>query len=112
MTWVNDLAKEFETRNNKSTLGAVCGTVISINPLRVAILGGDIILNSNKLYICGSVAATYKKDVKFNLTNIPEHGAVGTTGTIENQEILKINDKVLCLPADGGQSFFIIDKVV
>lgn len=111
MSWVDELAKEFKTRDNKTTLGAVQGTVIQLSPLRVSILGGDIILNENKLYVCSSLKNGYSVKTNIKLDNIPEHGAVSTTGTITHDEILKINDIVLCLPADGGQTFFIIDKV-
>lgn len=112
MSWANELANEFKTRDNKKTLGAVKGTVIQVSPLRVAILGGDIVLNEDKIYICSSLKKGYEIGVNIKLDNIPEHGAVSTTGKITNEEILKINDIVLCLPADGGQTFFIVDKVV
>lgn len=84
MSWENELAREFTKRDNKSPLGAVVGTVITVNPLRISILGGNIILNSDKLYMCSNVA------------NV----------------ILNDKDQVLCLPADGGRTFFIVDKVV
>lgn len=111
MAWENELANEFKARDNKTSLGAVKGTVIQISPLRVSILGGEVVLNENKLYICSSLKKGYELKANIKLDNIPEHGAVSTTGTITHEEILKINDIVLCLPADGGQTFFIIDKV-
>lgn len=111
MAWFDELANEFKSRDNKSQLGAVTGTVIQVSPLRISILGGDIILNEDKLYICSSIKNRYELKANIKLDNIPEHGAVSTSGTITLNDVLKINDIVVCLPADGGQTFFIIDKV-
>jgi len=38
MAWENDLAVEFKNRNNKTPLGAVCGEVISSDPIKISIL--------------------------------------------------------------------------
>lgn len=112
MSWENELAREFTKRNNKSPLGAVCGTVIEIDPLKISILGGSIILNMDKLYICSNLINNINRSATIKLDSVAEHGAITTSGEITYKEILKEKDKVLCLPADGGQYFFIIDKVV
>ncbi|HEY5582931.1 MAG TPA: DUF2577 family protein [Ruminiclostridium sp.] len=107
MSWDVELAKQFKQRDNKTPVGAVLGNVISVNPLKIAILGDKVILNNEQCYICSSVVNEYvrKADIKTNNTVISD-------SEITYKEILKIADKVLCLPAADGQIFFIIDKVV
>jgi hypothetical protein len=75
-------------------------------------LAGSVILTADKLYLCGALADQVKRLSTIKLNSVAEHGAITTDGEITFKDVLKINDKVLCLPADGGQSFFIIDKVV
>ena len=112
MTWENELALEFKNRDNKSPLGAVCGEVISVNPIKISILSGSIILTTDKLYLCCGLADQVKRLATIKLNSVAEHGQITTDGEITFKDVLKINDKVLCLPADGEQRFFIIDKVV
>lgn len=107
MSWENDLAQEFTKRNNKSPLGAVCGTVEGVDPLIVSILGGSINLTGDRLYLCSNVLENVTRGAIITL-----NGGSATDGEITYKNILKVKDKVLCLPADGGRTFFIIDKVV
>lgn len=55
MSWENELAQEFTKRDNKSPLGAVSGTVEEVDPLKISILGGSIILTGDRLYICSNL---------------------------------------------------------
>ena len=111
MAWINELAQEFKSRDNKKTLGAVCGSIISITPIKVELFSGAVILSNDKLYVCESLV-DHNLDCDVKLNSIADHGAVNTTATITIKSKLKIGDKVLCVPADGGQKFFIVDKVV
>ena len=112
MAWENDLALEFKKRENKTPLGAVCGTVLSVNPVKISILSGSIILTEDKIYLCGVLSDQVKRPATIKLDSVAEHGAIVTDGEVTFKDVLKVNDKVLCLPADGEQRFFIIDKVV
>lgn len=82
MSWDVELAKLFKERDNKTPIGAVIGDVISNEPFKISILGNKVILDNSNSYICKS--------------------ALG----------IEIGDKVLCLPTEDGQTFFIVDKVV
>lgn len=112
MAWENDLAIEFKNRDNKTPLGAVCGTVISVNPIKISVFSGSVILTKDKLYLCGVLLDQVQRVATIKLNSVAEHGQITTDGEITFKDVLKVNDKVLCLPADGGQSFFVIDKVV
>lgn len=46
MTWDIDLAKQFKQRNNNTPIGAVIGQVISIEPFKVSLFEGKIILDN------------------------------------------------------------------
>lgn len=102
--WASELAGEFKARDNKKTLGAVIGKVTSVSPLTVSICNGSIVLSGSKIHTCSSlISRTLNVDYNFNSSG---------SGTITIKNVLKSGDNVLCLPADGGQSFFIVDKVV
>lgn len=106
MRWDVKLAKELKKRNNKAPMGPQIGEVISVNPLSISILGNRAIITSEHCRICGNLVESYtrKADITYDsITNESE---------IVYKEILKAGDKVLCLPNEDGQLFFIIDKVV
>ena len=93
------LAKELKKRDNIDKIGGIEGRVISIDPLKISILNGDVILNENHLYIC---------------QNATEYTMVVTTpqgtGTALH-EGLKLNDRVAIIAAENNQKFFVIDKI-
>lgn len=112
MSWDNELAREFTKRNNKNPMGAVCGTVITVDPLKVSILGGSVFLSGDMIRVCSNLINNATRKATIKLDSVADHGSITTDGTITYNEILKEKDQVLCLPADGGQTFFIIDKAV
>ena len=101
MTWDYKLAKEFKKRNNKEIDEAVIGTVISASPLSISLFNGSVILNATNSYVCSNLGI-------LNGTCTVD----GKTGTCTIDRSLKVNDKVLCIPSNNGQTYFIIDKVV
>lgn len=101
MTWDYDLAKEFKKRNNKEIDEAVIGTVISANPVLVSLFNGSVILNNSNSYVCSNLGI-------LKGTCIVD----GKTGTCTIDRSLKNGDKVLCIPSNKGQTYFIVDKVV
>jgi hypothetical protein len=129
MRWDIEIAKQLKQRDNKKLIGPLLGEVISINPLKISILGNKAILTSDKCYICSSLLKniTRKATLKIDEYSVgasatDTRGDSISTITIDTKadynaeitykEILKIGDKVLCLPTVDGQTFFIIDKVV
>jgi hypothetical protein len=107
MNWANELAREFKKRDNESPLGAVKGTVITVNPLKISILGGRVFLTADMVYMCSSLLNGIDRSATIQI-----NGGTATDGKITFKDVLKDKDEVLCLPAEGGQTFFIIDKVV
>lgn len=101
MSWDYDFAKEFKKRNNKEIDEAVVGTVISSSPLSISLFNGSVILNNNNSYVCSNLSI-------LTGTCIVD----GKTGTCTIDRSLKNGDKVLCIPSNSGNTYFIIDKVV
>jgi hypothetical protein len=105
MNWDIELAKEFKQRDNQEVEGAVLGTVITNEPLTISIYNNKVILNGENCYICSNLISNTKAaDIVID--------NVTSNGQITFKDILKPNDKVLCLPTANGQKFFIIDRVV
>lgn len=105
MSWVSDIADEFSRRNNKESIGAFKGDVINISPLKISAFDGQVVLESSKVFLCQSLAdhtqkVTLKNDVGTDKVELTYKG------------LLKKGDVVLCIAAEGGQKFFIVDKVV
>jgi len=94
------LADEMKKRNNIERIGTVAGLVIGVNPLKISILNGDVILGEDDLYVCQS-ATDYTMDVI----------TTEETGTAYHQG-LQVNDKVAMVAAENNQKFFVIDKIV
>lgn len=101
MGWDYDLAMEFKKRNNKEIDEPIIGTVVSATPLTISIYNGAVLLNNTNSYVCTGLSI---------LTGTCE--VDGKTGTCTIDRSLKVNDKVLCVPSNKGQTYFIIDKVV
>lgn len=79
--WDVGLAKMLKERDNKNSIGPCTGKVVGINPLKISILDGQIILQQYQLIRCAHVVS------------------------------LIINDEVLVIPAENEQVFFIVGKV-
>jgi hypothetical protein len=92
-----DLAKQLKSRNNTDKIGIIVGTVVSESPLTISILGGDVLVSGNNLYVCRN-ATTYTM-------------AVSPSGTATH-EGLKANDQVALMATEDNQKFFVIDKLV
>lgn len=101
MSWDYDLAKEFKKRNNKEMDEPIIGTVISSSPLSISLFNGSVILNNNNSYVCSNLSILTGACI-----------VDGKTGTCTIDRSLKNGDKVLCIPSNNGQFYFIIDKVV
>ncbi|MBZ9633197.1 DUF2577 family protein [Clostridium sp. FP1] len=123
-----DIAKAIKQRNNIKPMGNLVGTVLSIAPLKIGILGNEVILDNSNSFICNSMKekterkATLKIDgYTIGATAIDSRGdsSIGINVPLKNdynavityKEILKIDDKVLVISDVSGQTFFIVDKV-
>lgn len=86
MSYDIELAKMFKERNNKKSIGAIIGKIVGVNPYKISIFDGQIILQQEQLYFCENI--------------------------LNNTNSLKANDEVMLIAAENGQKFFVIDKVV
>ena len=127
--WNIELAKELKKRDNKEPFEPVIGDVISIEPLKIAVYGNTTILEPKDCYMCSAMVERFlrKADMRIksysvgiNTTDSAGHSNSSMTVNdkadydveITFKEIIKVGDKLLCLPTGNGQMFYIIDKVV
>ena len=129
MSFDVDFANEFKKRNNEKPNGAILGEVISILPLKISIYEGKVILAEEQCYLCSNLIKEIPRKADLNIkaysVNVTATDSMGDTISSINvndksdydieitfKDILKIGDRVLCLPTIDGQTFFVIDKVV
>lgn len=107
MGYGSEIAKMFKDRENVMPVESVIGTVININPLTISIYEGAGILSGDIIYVCESL-----KGIEGNITldNVADHGSIITNFKITRE--LKEQDRVMCIPTNGGSKYFIVDKVV
>ncbi|HBJ1646519.1 TPA: DUF2577 domain-containing protein [Clostridium botulinum] len=107
MSYGSEIASMFRKRDNEIPAENVIGTVISTSPLTISIYEGSGILTGDIIYVCESL-----REIKGNVTldNVADHGSVTTNFKITRE--LKEQDRVMCVPTDGGSKYFIVDKVV
>lgn len=86
MSYDIELARMFKERNNKKSIGAIIGKIVGVNPYKISIFDGQIILQQEQLYFCENI--------------------------LNNTNSLKVNDEVMLVATENGQKFFVIDKVV
>lgn len=101
MSWDYKLAQELKKRDNIVSDDPVVGTVINITPITISLFNGAVILNDTNSYICSNLSV-------LNGTCSVD----GKTGVCTIDRSLKVGDKVLSIPSNNGQTYFIIDKVV
>lgn len=85
MDYIVEQAKQIVKRNNISRIGNSLGTILSLEPLKISISSGAVILDNSICYLCNSLSES---------------------------NILKVDDKVLVISDATGTEFFIVDKVV
>ena len=97
MTWATDWKLELNKRNNKEKIGAVVGTVLDRDNLKVGILNNDIILTNNNYY-----TTKYFDDL------------LKSFHTIDGNIVYEVNkgDKVLVIATEDIQTYFIVDKLI
>lgn len=125
--WDVELAKLFKERDSKSRIGTIIGEVAGVNPLKIKILDGQSTLEEgiHQLYITEGL---FKKDYKFIMTAGDDIGDIAITSKPSNSLILlninekdktkltlffelQLGDKVLLIPSENEQVFFIIDRI-
>jgi hypothetical protein len=141
MDGVSELAKMFKEREPIRYRGPIVGTVLSPPPEIKIQIDKNIILDKGHLVICGSILDGYERtyevqgNVKFNDSNCGNTNSVNDGGyqasghshTIESVNIntqytadgqikttdtLKEGDKVILIPSQDEQTYFLIDWAV
>ena len=133
---INTLAKLIKARDNPKWLGAVTGEVIKAPPQLEVKLQNGIVIKNHKIMISIEKIVGYKREfslegtideITINATtsNKPcglgatnPHGTIQgagdykTVGSITWTDTLKVGDKVLMLPTNKEEYFYLIDRVV
>lgn len=118
--WHGTIAKELKIRTNQIRIGAVLGEVVSTSPWKVAIKDGKFIIDNSNGYVCFSLLhhiTTYAYRHSGQMTHNgcqagsnSGYSAQGE-GKIVLNELWKTGDKVLVIPDENEQHFFIVDVV-
>jgi hypothetical protein len=88
------------------------GTVVSVNPLKVQVT--NVFTIPSALLVVPEHLTNHKVSVTLNLntSTTSEHShKVSGTHTITIHNALKVGDKVALLRKQGGQSYFILDRI-
>jgi len=96
------LAKEFKKRENKNLIGNILGKVIKESPnLEISILDGQVILDSDNLYINEILLDDYERTFEIegtmtlnSKTELAKAGVTGqaTENPLGHQHDIKLND--------------------
>lgn len=121
MSWENELAGEFRARDNRTVFQPQIGEVISVSPLRIALLSDAAILEAEQIYLCSCLAEKQVRKADISVPagqfTLPLPAASGT-GSVEGEgdltfkECLSAGDLVACVPTAETPKFIVIDKVV
>lgn len=130
------LAEIIKKRDNPLWLGAVTGEVVKAPPELQVKLENGIIIKNHKIMISIEKIVGYQRTyslqgeiTKYDFENttssepVPNHpahpikklsgkGTYTAEGTIQWTDTLKVGDKVLMLPTNKEEYFYLIDRVV
>lgn len=114
------MASMFKDRTNPIRIGACLGEVISTSPWKVAIKDGKFMIDASNGYVCFQLihhitTYSYRHSGKMTHKGCPagpqsDYEAQGD-GKIVLDELWEAGDKVLVIPDENEQHFFIVDIV-
>lgn len=122
--WDVGLAKMIKDRDNKNYIGPCIGKVISINPLKISILDGNIVLRKQQLYITQSLLEKEYRfildanDGEITITSEPSNPLLSIKISDNNKTKLtlffelNVEDEVLLIPSENESVYFIVDKII
>lgn len=125
-SWEYEIAKEIKARDNKIHIGPCIGKVESLNPVIISIQKGTYMLQADQIYICNQILEreTTFKNLVANQSQSGEisvqcalgcdggytaDGDIKADGRVHLDEVWKVGDYVMVVPAEGEQYFFIVD---
>ena len=85
------------------------GTVVSVSPLKVQVTSQFILPSS--LLIVPQQLTDYSVNATINWTTDDDEHTLGGTKTITIHNGLRIGERVALLRKQGGQSYFILDRI-
>lgn len=135
---INTLAQIIKARDNPKWLGAITGEVVKAPPELEVKLENGVIIKNHKIMISIEKITGYKRTFSIvgnitdenmtvqssgmtkagqgphehTLKSFQANGDYKSTGSIEWTDTLKVGDKVLMLPTNKEEYFYLIDKVV
>lgn len=121
MAWETELAREFRDRDNRPVLQPQIGEVISVSPLRIALLSDAAILEAGQIYLCSALAEGQVRKANVLVPSgqftLPLPAASGTgsmagEAEVTFRECLAVGDLVACVPTAQTPKFIVIDRVV
>lgn len=127
MSWDIELAEEFKKRNNKKWLGALVGKIVQLEPLKISILKGQVVVDN--VYILKNNNLTHTREM--TVTEVKVNNAVMNNAAIDSyshritgdmtaenikgnitiKESLKVGMEVLVIASTDNQTFFVIGEV-
>lgn len=109
-----ELAGLLENKPDKSIRGFVYGTVISVNPIKIEILDGAVILDDDDIYVPQFLLST-ESDIELD-KNILHTSA--TSPQMSNnfkakltRKALNVGDELGLIANGNGQKFLLLDVV-
>lgn len=133
-SWEYELANEFKIRNNVRPLGPCIGKVESLKPVVISIqdgqsgdgrYGGKYMLQEDQIYICNQILERettfydfYANQAQTGYIDVScecgggkyeADGDIIAQGRVHLDEVWKVGDYVMVVPAENGQFFFIVD---
>lgn len=116
--WQVQMASEFQKRNNPKPISACIGIILATGAeWKVSIQNGKFMIDSHNGYICQHILGRSSKLTQTGSIStacpISAHGgsSYSEDGHVDLKEIdeWKAGNKVLVLPTDDNQMFFIVD---
>lgn len=109
MAYDIELAKMLKDRNNKEKISSVIGKVVNLEPIKISIFDGQILLGKEQLYFNNSILENYIREYQTSQINTEDWSIARK---IKLTDTLKIGDEVKITAAENEQTFFVDYKVV
>lgn len=108
--WDTGFAKMFKERENKSPVGMVIGEVITGLPDLTVSINDEINLDTEQLIIANRLYTMHTHEKHTDVYSVTG-GTVIDTYYTPIPVPLAAGDKVILMPADNEQIYFVLDKV-
>lgn len=141
-SWGTEFAGLFKVLEKPENIGVVTGNVVSISPLTIEIMDGNVLINSSvhDVFVSSNLLGTYGRDmegsgqIQFSDSDCGVTDLAGAcqtagdhthkieslnintdynfTGKITHTDTIKVGDFVMVVPDEEEQAFFVVSKLV